>query len=72
MAADGPTADSDNDLGGPNNRYNANNDFSALEQDRFLPIANVSRIMKKALPTKAKISKDTKEGQGGASEMRES
>ncbi|KAE9610268.1 putative transcription factor Hap3/NF-YB family [Lupinus albus] len=31
------------------------------EQDRFLPIANVSRIMKKALPANAKISKEAKE-----------
>ncbi|CAG9332248.1 unnamed protein product [Blepharisma stoltei] len=31
------------------------------EQDRFLPIANISRIMKKALPPSAKISKDAKE-----------
>lgn len=31
------------------------------EQDRFLPIANISRIMKKALPPNAKISKDAKE-----------
>lgn len=31
------------------------------EQDRFLPIANISRIMKKALPTNAKIAKDAKE-----------
>lgn len=31
------------------------------EQDRFLPIANISRIMKKALPSSAKISKDAKE-----------
>ncbi|CAN1290403.1 Nuclear transcription factor Y subunit B-3, partial [Linum perenne] len=29
--------------------------------DRFLPIANVSRIIKKALPANAKISKDAKE-----------
>ncbi|KAK4782021.1 hypothetical protein SAY86_016123 [Trapa natans] len=37
-------------------------DLSSLkEQDRFLPIANVSRIMKKALPSNAKISKDAKE-----------
>ncbi|KAJ0981937.1 hypothetical protein J5N97_010192 [Dioscorea zingiberensis] len=42
-------ADSDNDSGG------------AREQDRFLPIANVSRIMKKALPGNAKISKEAKE-----------
>ncbi|KAL2342995.1 hypothetical protein Fmac_004280 [Flemingia macrophylla] len=31
------------------------------EQDRFLPIANVSRIMKRALPANAKISKEAKE-----------
>ncbi|KAL3821122.1 hypothetical protein ACJIZ3_007027 [Penstemon smallii] len=43
-------ADSDNESGGHNR-----------EQDRFLPIANVSRIMKKALPANAKISKDAKE-----------
>ncbi|CAI0437501.1 unnamed protein product [Linum tenue] len=34
---------------------------SPREQDRFLPIANVSRIMKRALPANAKISKDAKE-----------
>ncbi|XP_006463665.1 hypothetical protein AGABI2DRAFT_194424 [Agaricus bisporus var. bisporus H97] len=31
------------------------------EQDRFLPIANVSRIMKGAVPPTAKIAKDAKE-----------
>nr|GLL23068.1 nuclear transcription factor Y subunit B-3-like [Ipomoea trifida] len=51
-------ADSDNDSGGHNG--GASRD-SAREQDRFLPIANVSRIMKKALPANAKISKDAKE-----------
>lgn len=50
-------ADSDNESGG----HNANESMSAREQDRFLPIANVSRIMKKALPANAKISKDAKE-----------
>ncbi|KAG6658952.1 hypothetical protein CIPAW_04G197100 [Carya illinoinensis] len=55
-------ADSDNESsGGHNNSNNANSDFSSREQDRFLPIANVSRIMKKALPANAKISKDAKE-----------
>ncbi len=34
---------------------------NAREQDRFLPIANISRIMKKALPNNAKIAKDAKE-----------
>nr|7C9O_B Chain B, Nuclear transcription factor Y subunit B-11 [Oryza sativa Japonica Group]7C9P_A Chain A, Nuclear transcription factor Y subunit B-11 [Oryza sativa Japonica Group]7C9P_C Chain C, Nuclear transcription factor Y subunit B-11 [Oryza sativa Japonica Group] len=33
----------------------------AKEQDRFLPIANVSRIMKRSLPANAKISKEAKE-----------
>ena len=58
-------ADSDTESGGAqNNASNAtgNSDFSSLkEQDRFLPIANVSRIMKKALPANAKISKEAKE-----------
>ncbi|XP_057865248.1 nuclear transcription factor Y subunit B-1 isoform X2 [Cryptomeria japonica] len=31
------------------------------EQDRFLPIANISRIMKRALPANGKIAKDAKE-----------
>lgn len=31
------------------------------EQDRFLPIANISRIMKKALPANGKMAKDAKE-----------
>lgn len=31
------------------------------DQDRLLPIANVARIMKQAIPTNAKIAKDAKE-----------
>ncbi|KAL5015409.1 hypothetical protein ScPMuIL_009679 [Solemya velum] len=31
------------------------------EQDRFLPIANVARIMKKSVPKNGKIAKDAKE-----------
>ncbi|RXW16488.1 hypothetical protein EST38_g9358 [Candolleomyces aberdarensis] len=31
------------------------------EQDRFLPIANVARIMKSSVPPSAKIAKDAKE-----------
>ncbi|GMI87016.1 HEME ACTIVATOR PROTEIN (YEAST) HOMOLOG 3A, NUCLEAR FACTOR Y SUBUNIT B1 [Hibiscus trionum] len=31
------------------------------EQDRYLPIANISRIMKKALPSNGKIAKDAKD-----------
>ncbi|CAK9166871.1 unnamed protein product [Ilex paraguariensis] len=53
-------ADSDNESGGHKND-NAGSELSPREQDRLLPIANVSRIMKKALPANAKISKDAKE-----------
>ena len=31
------------------------------EQDRYLPIANIGRIMKQALPRDAKISKEARE-----------
>ena len=31
------------------------------EQDRFLPIANIARIMKKAIPENGKVAKDAKE-----------
>ena len=31
------------------------------EQDRFLPIANIAKIMKKGVPAKGKIAKDSKE-----------
>ncbi|KAL7143080.1 hypothetical protein ABFS83_08G167000 [Erythranthe nasuta] len=55
-------ADSDNESGGGGHRdHNYHGEISLREQDRFLPIANVSRIMKKALPANAKISKDAKE-----------
>ncbi|KAJ0242700.1 Nuclear transcription factor Y subunit B-2 [Hirschfeldia incana] len=50
--------DSDKDSGGG---QSGQSQLSPREQDRFLPIANVSRIMKKALPANAKISKDAKE-----------
>ena len=36
-------------------------DGGVREQDRFLPIANISRIMKKAVPANSKIAKDAKE-----------
>ncbi|MCO5583603.1 hypothetical protein L7F22_037516 [Adiantum nelumboides] len=48
---------SDEESGG---HYGGGSD-SVKEQDRLLPIANVSRIMKRALPANAKISKDAKE-----------
>lgn len=34
--------------------------MESRENDRYLPIANISRIMKKALPPQAKISKEAK------------
>ncbi|XP_076469633.1 nuclear transcription factor Y subunit beta-like isoform X2 [Babylonia areolata] len=36
-------------------------DSPLREQDRFLPIANVARIMKKSIPQSGKIAKDAKE-----------
>lgn len=54
-------ADSDNESGGHKDSRENASESSPKEQDRFLPIANVSRIMKKALPANAKISKDAKE-----------
>lgn len=48
---------SDEESGG---HYGGGHD-SVREQDRLLPIANVSRIMKKGLPGNAKISKEAKE-----------
>ncbi|CAL9184036.1 nuclear transcription factor Y subunit B-3-like [Musa acuminata AAA Group] len=53
--------DSDNESGGQNHAAGRGELCSPREQDRFLPIANVGRIMKKALPANAKISKDAKE-----------
>ncbi|KAK4341031.1 hypothetical protein RND71_039532 [Anisodus tanguticus] len=44
-----------------NNVNNNNSSTSSKEQDRFLPIANVGRIMKKVIPGNGKISKDAKE-----------
>lgn len=36
-------------------------DHSVREQDKFLPTANIARIMKKALPSNAKVAKDGKD-----------
>ncbi|SGZ53768.1 CIC11C00000002367 [Sungouiella intermedia] len=38
-----------------------NCDYEIKEQDRYLPIANVARVMKLALPQQAKLSKESKE-----------
>ena len=44
-----------------NNEEDDNDDGDYREQDRLLPIANVGRIMKLAVPPAAKISKEAKE-----------
>ncbi|CAM6041545.1 unnamed protein product [Sphagnum compactum] len=54
---DSPHSDDYGNNQGGGDRSNS----SVREQDRFLPIANISRIMKKALPANAKIAKDAKE-----------
>lgn len=38
-----------------------NNGQEVREQDRYLPVANLSRIMKRALPASSKVSKDSKD-----------
>jgi histone H3/H4 len=47
----------------PEDPHNAGpySEFEVKEQDRWLPIANVARIMKNALPENAKIAKEAKE-----------
>lgn len=40
---------------------NAAHESQSREQDRFLPIANIGRIMKRALPPQAKVAKDAKD-----------
>ncbi|XP_044469633.1 nuclear transcription factor Y subunit B-1-like [Mangifera indica] len=47
--------------GSINNNGNNHHHHTNKEQDRFLPIANVGRIMKKVIPGNGKISKDAKE-----------
>ncbi|KAF3440638.1 hypothetical protein FNV43_RR18922 [Rhamnella rubrinervis] len=44
-----------------NNHHHHHHHHNNKEQDRFLPIANVGRIMKKVIPGNGKISKDAKE-----------
>ncbi|KAF9598071.1 hypothetical protein IFM89_024105 [Coptis chinensis] len=43
------------------NNNDENSTCTVREQDRFLPIANVIRIMRRILPSHAKISDDAKE-----------
>lgn len=48
---------SDNSASGPS----VMGEYELREQDKWLPIANVCRIMKNSLPENAKISKEAKE-----------
>ncbi|CAI0555361.1 unnamed protein product [Linum tenue] len=45
----------------PTPHHHISSSSNNKEQDRFLPIANVGRIMKKVIPGNGKISKDAKE-----------
>ncbi|KAL7073404.1 hypothetical protein ACQ4LE_007407 [Meloidogyne hapla] len=40
---------------------NSSNSGIILEQDRFLPIANITRVMKRVIPPEGKLSKEAKE-----------
>lgn len=48
-------------LGSGDNEEELKDQEPLREQDRFLPIANVARIMKKSIPQNGKIAKDAKE-----------
>lgn len=50
------TSSTNKDDGPPGDDYE-----EIREQDRYLPIANIARIMKNTLPDNAKIAKDSKE-----------
>jgi len=53
-----PTVAASNPTGVPDNKE----EYEEIrEQDRYLPIANIARIMKNTLPENAKIAKDSKE-----------
>ncbi|KAJ0088160.1 hypothetical protein Patl1_32032 [Pistacia atlantica] len=57
MAAEAPASPG----GGSHDSGDQSPRSNVREQDRYLPIANISRIMKKALPANGKIAKDAKE-----------
>lgn len=62
MAQAGFDVDAENGgIGSPDMDEERGAEEPLREQDRFLPIANVARIMKKAVPPTGKIAKDAKE-----------
>ncbi|KAG6460812.1 nuclear transcription factor Y subunit B-1 isoform X1 [Manduca sexta] len=52
---------SDDVLEDENNSDSGSKNAPLREQDRFLPIANIAKIMKRAIPDNAKIAKDARE-----------
>lgn len=58
-----PDGDQPGQMNDPQDPHSGNMgyEFEVKEQDRWLPIANVARIMKNALPENAKIAKEAKE-----------
>ncbi|KAF8060327.1 NFYB3 [Scenedesmus sp. PABB004] len=58
MSAEGAGGDAGGPDGGPGGGPGGP---GSGQQDRYLPVANIARIMKKALPGNAKIAKDAKE-----------
>ncbi|KAH8890884.1 hypothetical protein GQ53DRAFT_765604 [Thozetella sp. PMI_491] len=58
-----PSPDEDAQMNDPQDPQSSSlgYEFEVKEQDRWLPIANVARIMKNALPENAKIAKEAKE-----------
>ncbi|XP_057784530.1 nuclear transcription factor Y subunit B-8-like isoform X2 [Salvia miltiorrhiza] len=54
-------ADSPGGHGGADGGGDQSPPSNVREHDRFLPIANIGRIMKKALPANGKIAKDAKD-----------
>ena len=60
-----PAAMADGSVSPPDGSHESGGDQSprhnVCEQDRYLPIANISRIMKKALTANGKIAKDAKD-----------
>ncbi|KAF7803878.1 nuclear transcription factor Y subunit B-6 [Senna tora] len=58
---DGTGENVNNKMVGTGGDPGADNECTVREQDRFMPIANVIRIMRKILPPHAKISDDAKE-----------
>ncbi|KAJ8731788.1 hypothetical protein PYW08_014518 [Mythimna loreyi] len=52
---------SDDVLDEENNSDSGSKNAPLREQDRFLPIANIAKIMKRAIPENGKIAKDARE-----------